>query len=64
MVDDGCWSAVKVFDENFRRVDAQMVVNRGQEVARATDPFDRILAQFVRAANETTCFDTATGPDV
>ena len=64
VLDDPCWAAVEIFDKDVGRIDAQVVVDGCQKIARAADSFDGIFAAFVRGTNEPSCFDAAARPDV
>ena len=64
IVDQRRWSAVKVFDKDFRGIDSQMVVDRGQEVIRSADTVDGIFPFAVCCSDESTGFNPAACPDV
>ena len=50
VIDHGSGMPVKIADQRLGGVDSQVVINRGQEVARTADPLDRVLAAFVRVS--------------
>jgi len=64
VVDDGRGAAIEVLDQRVRGIDAQVMVDRGQEIARAAATVDGVFASFVRRADESTGLDAATGPQV
>src|SRR5690606_28762548 len=64
MIDDRRRPTIEVLDHRARRIDSQVMVDRGQEVARATDPFDDVLAALIGRSDEPSRFNSATGPDI
>ena len=64
MGQDGNGAAGKVFDENLLRINAQMVVDRGQEIAGPGNAINRVLATLVTGTDDTTGLDTAACPEI
>ena len=64
LIDDRSRTTVQVSNEGRRRVDTEVVIDRRQEIAGATDAFDRVFAALVRGADVTTSLDAAAGPNV
>ena len=52
MINDWGRTSVEIADHRCGRVDAEVVIDRRQEVAGATDAFDGIFAALVGAADE------------
>ena len=64
MIDDSCWTSIKILNEHVLRIDTKVVVNCRQKVAGAADAFDGIFSAFVGRSNKATGFDATAGPDV
>ena len=64
MIDDGRRSAIEISNQRLGRVDAQMVVERGQKIAGIANAFDGIFAAIVGSSDKAASFDTAASPDV
>jgi hypothetical protein len=57
-------TTVEIFDRDVRGIDAQVVVDRRQEISGAADSFDGILAAFVGRSDKASGFDAAASPNV
>src|SRR5690606_30368738 len=64
VVDDRRGAAVEGVDEDLGRVDAQVLVDRREEVARRADALDRVFSLFVGRTDDAAGLDAAAGPDV
>ena len=64
MIHDRCRSTVEVLDERMRGVDAEVMVDRGEEVTGGTNSFDGIFAAFVGGTDDATGFNSTPGPYV
>src|SRR5204862_347194 len=56
--------AGEVVDRDFLRVDAEMIVDRGEEILRRTVAFDDGFAAFVALADDAAGLNSAAGPQI
>lgn len=64
MINDGSRAAVEVIDQRLFRVDAEVMVDRGQEVTWSAASFHDIFTSFVGGADVAPRFDSAAGPKI
>ncbi len=62
VVDDRRGAAVEIVDQRVGRIDAKMVIDRREEIARPAAPFDGVFAALVGCADEASCFNATAGP--
>src|SRR5262245_38910258 len=64
LIDDGGRPAVEILDCDVSVINAEVVIDSGQEITGATDLIDGILPSFVGSSDKAAGLDAAAGPDV
>ena len=64
VVNYGRWATVEVVNKRLTGINAHVVVDGGQEVAGAADPFNGVFTAFVGGTNETAGLNSTARPNV
>ena len=64
MAHNGRGSSIEVIDRDLRRLDPEVMVDRGEEIAGTAGALDHILATLVTRTDDAAGLDAAAGSDV